>query len=75
VQIHVSRISGQCIYAGLDNPNKFNRGDVGLLAQMYLYLSKSGFIARELLVMRVEVQTNLALDDAVDQQPDDREHG
>jgi hypothetical protein len=32
----------RCIYADLDNPNKFNKGDSGLLAQMYLQLSKSG---------------------------------
>jgi hypothetical protein len=34
----------RCIYADPDNPNKFNQGDSGLLAQMYLQLSKSGFI-------------------------------
>jgi hypothetical protein len=32
----------RCIYADLDNPNKFNKGDAGLLAQMYLQLLKSG---------------------------------
>ena len=32
----------RCIYADPDNLNKFNKSDSGLLAQMYLQLSKSG---------------------------------
>jgi hypothetical protein len=32
----------RCIYADPDNPNKFKKSDSGLLAQMYLQLSKSG---------------------------------
>ena len=32
----------RCIYADPDNLNKFNQSDAGLLAQMYLQLSKSG---------------------------------
>ena len=32
----------RCIYADPDNRNKFNTSDSGLLAQMYLQLSKSG---------------------------------
>ena len=34
----------RCIYADPDNLNKFNKSDSGLLAQMYLQLSKSGII-------------------------------
>jgi hypothetical protein len=34
----------RCIYADPDNLNKFNKSDSGLLAQMYLQLSKSGLI-------------------------------
>ena len=34
MQIHVSRILTRCVYADPDNPNKFNKGDSGLLAQM-----------------------------------------
>ena len=32
----------RCIYADPDNLNKFNKSNSGLLAQMYLQLSKSG---------------------------------
>ena len=32
----------RCIYADPDNLNKFNKSHSGLLAQMYLQLSKSG---------------------------------
>ena len=32
----------RCIYADPDNLNKFNKSDSGLLAHMYLQLSKSG---------------------------------
>jgi hypothetical protein len=32
----------RCIYADPDNLNKFNKSDSGLLAQIYLQLSKSG---------------------------------
>jgi hypothetical protein len=32
----------RCIYADPDNLNKSNKSDSGLLAQMYLQLSKSG---------------------------------
>ena len=42
LQIHVSRISARCIYADPDNLHKFNQDDSGLLAQMYLLVSKSG---------------------------------
>src|SRR5262249_27700533 len=42
MHIHVSRILTRCIYADPDNLNKFNKSDAGLLAQMYLQLSKSG---------------------------------
>jgi hypothetical protein len=34
----------RCIYADSDNSNKFNQGDSGLLAQMYLQVSKSGLM-------------------------------
>jgi hypothetical protein len=34
----------RCIYADPDNLNKFNKSDSGLLAQMYLQLSKSGLV-------------------------------
>ena len=36
----------RCIYADPDNLNKFNKSDSGLLAQMYLQLSKSGLMER-----------------------------
>ena len=36
----------RCIYADPDNLNKFNKSDSGLLAQMYLQLSKSGLGVR-----------------------------
>jgi hypothetical protein len=42
LKIHVSRILARCIYVHPANLNKFNQGDSGLLAQMYLPLSKSG---------------------------------
>jgi len=32
----------RCIYDDPDKSNKFNKGDSGLLVQMYLQLSKSG---------------------------------
>jgi hypothetical protein len=32
----------RCIYADPANPNQFNQSDSGVLAQMYLPLSKSG---------------------------------
>src|SRR5262245_36421494 len=31
----------RCIYTDLDNPNKCNKGDSSVLAQMYMQLSKS----------------------------------
>jgi predicted nucleic acid-binding protein len=34
----------RCIYADPDNLNKFNKSDSGLLAQIYLQLSKSGTV-------------------------------
>jgi hypothetical protein len=37
-----SRILTRCIYADPANSNQFNQGHSGLLAQMYLLLSKSG---------------------------------
>ena len=45
-----------CIYADPDNLNKFNKSDSGLLAQMYLQLSKSGQspAAHSMRVWRVE---------------------
>jgi hypothetical protein len=45
----------QCIYAHLANPNKFNQGDSGLLAQMYLPLSKSGQIVTEAGIVGVAI--------------------
>lgn len=42
MKIHVSRTLTRCIYDDAGNPNKFNQGHFGLLAQMYLPLSKSG---------------------------------